>query len=256
MRRDEFERRRGFTLIELLVVISIIALLVALVLPALGGARRSVQRLICAANLRSAGQSILNYAADNDWHVPFVESPMSNLGFLSIAKTDAELDPFDRDLWPGSLPNVLMPDYIDSGPQMFACPSALIGWPREGAVFRYTYRPASANQPNGTISGGLDYDPGTGYNYFRENFAFLDGRRLKQNLRIEVDVRSNPILFSQQYARLRSTYLRDLIRNEAGRLVGPHDEGMNVLTRNLGVEHRDQATTEADLGGGGGGASF
>ncbi len=60
--------RNGFTLIELLVVISIIALLVGILLPALGAARRTAQSAVCLGNLRSAGQAMATYTADNrDW---------------------------------------------------------------------------------------------------------------------------------------------------------------------------------------------
>lgn len=57
---------RAFTLVELLVVISIIALLLAILVPILGHARERARRAACMANLRSIGQSIFVYAYDND----------------------------------------------------------------------------------------------------------------------------------------------------------------------------------------------
>lgn len=57
--------RRAFTLIELLVVISIIALLIAILLPALSSARRSAQDMQGLANQQQIGRGLHVYAADN-----------------------------------------------------------------------------------------------------------------------------------------------------------------------------------------------
>jgi prepilin-type N-terminal cleavage/methylation domain-containing protein/prepilin-type processing-associated H-X9-DG protein len=61
----------AFTLVELLVVIGIIAVLIAILLPALGRARAQAQTVACLANLRSIGQSINIYAVNNKQSLPY-----------------------------------------------------------------------------------------------------------------------------------------------------------------------------------------
>ncbi len=63
-------RRRGFTLIELLVVIGIIALLIAILLPALSKAQRSARAVACSANLRTILQAMITYANDHNGAFP------------------------------------------------------------------------------------------------------------------------------------------------------------------------------------------
>ena len=77
MKRQAFsplDRRRrlmGFTLIELLVVIALIAILMAILMPALGLARDQGRKMKCAGNLRSLALANTVYAANNDdWAVP------------------------------------------------------------------------------------------------------------------------------------------------------------------------------------------
>ncbi len=64
-------RRPGFTLIELLVVISIIALLIGILLPALGAARRTARGLRCLSMIRQFGVANELYVVDFEgWYVP------------------------------------------------------------------------------------------------------------------------------------------------------------------------------------------
>lgn len=55
--------RRGFTLVELLVVVTIVALLIAILLPAVQQAREAGRRAQCANNFRQVGLGLQNYCA-------------------------------------------------------------------------------------------------------------------------------------------------------------------------------------------------
>ena len=62
----------GFTLIELLVVISIIAILISILLPALAKARELANRAVCMANIRGIIQSMISYAQSNEGTFPLL----------------------------------------------------------------------------------------------------------------------------------------------------------------------------------------
>ena len=90
----------GFTLIELLVVISIVAILISILLPALAKARELANRAVCMANIRGIIQAMLTYGqsnngvfpshgpiwtgADQYWNGPF--DNQTNLHTYSIAQ--------------------------------------------------------------------------------------------------------------------------------------------------------------------------
>ncbi len=85
--------RRAFTLIELLVVIAIIALLVAILLPALGEARKAGRKALCQSNYKQIGLAYSTYAADfQDRIASFTwqkNTSLSDFGDLNNAATDS-----------------------------------------------------------------------------------------------------------------------------------------------------------------------
>ncbi|MEM7577241.1 MAG: DUF1559 domain-containing protein [Planctomycetota bacterium] len=137
-------RLAAFTLIELLVVISIIALLIGLLLPALGAARESGRTIACLSNQKQLGLSFAMYNNDNDGLFP--------AGYGNAGVPNAYSDKW---FMRGGIA-----DYVGLNAEIWACPSDDLsgplvgGYPEENAgtdnievpKFSYSYNAGSLRQ--------------------------------------------------------------------------------------------------------------
>ena len=161
--------RRGFTLIELLVVIAIIAVLAALLVPALKRALESGRSAVCKSNLRQLALTHALYARDHDGWSP---------------------DVYDGKTWHGRL---ILGGYIRNPavdrPNVFLCPSQK---PRSwtgavvdgnGHVSSYGMRMAYNGYPGGYAidspviedRNGADWGPASGFLFLADSVLNLPG---------------------------------------------------------------------------------
>jgi prepilin-type N-terminal cleavage/methylation domain-containing protein/prepilin-type processing-associated H-X9-DG protein len=136
----KFKSASGFTLIELLVVIAIIAILAAMLLPALAKAKNKAQQAVCLSNLKQWGLADSMYVDDNNQIFPFPRYQdnyasavlQDNPPWLSIFPLHNKNE--GDDVWFNALPSyvgnkplyvwAMDPTYFYGSKSIFTCPTA------------------------------------------------------------------------------------------------------------------------------------
>lgn len=106
-------RRSAFTLIEMLLVVSLIALLIAMLLPSIGRTKENSRRTVCANNLRQLHLGYTTYGTDNLGRLPITGSNGGTGGEGYWVET--------------RLADQLKDHYLGGSIDVYYCPSALVG---------------------------------------------------------------------------------------------------------------------------------
>ncbi len=207
-------KKKGFTLIELLVVISIIALLLSILMPALSKVKEMGRRAVCSSNLKQIAIGILTYAQSNDDVLPLSDSRISDYPWRSYRAYILDSN-YDITYTAGF--GYLYQEKLLTEPEIFYCPSIMKQLAPSNHYETYT--------DNGNEKWPWSPDPGEyknvrcGYSYYPQH------SKEKSLVRTNVGDYKVPKI-AEKTAELSSTYAisADLVFQWD---AVPHEQGGN-----------------------------
>jgi prepilin-type N-terminal cleavage/methylation domain-containing protein/prepilin-type processing-associated H-X9-DG protein len=228
---------RAFTLIELLVVISIIALLIGILLPALGAARKAAQAAVCLGHERGLGQALAAYTTDERNFLPGPNTSGSFLWKNNAYQSNRPNEPVQSWDWISpTLGNAIglssdpLTRYRDIYETEFKCPANEV-------IYDAQYAGAFLeNLPMSSYTSSLGFQGGNNPGDFSPVFPITNALILPDNTGSKLDAMGPPSI--KMWAMDGSRYVNTQGIITFDTLIKGNVQGGNFMTRSPAVATR------------------